>query len=436
MEIVDAAAMRALAHPLKWELMDVLLQGGTATSTQCAQLLGQSQATCSAARCPLGDSALYLSLGIWAKYLTGSNAAAGGIFLAQGVPSLLAPVTGHVVDRVRSKTLLLVANTAMGAAVLSLLLIHSRGQLWLMYTVAAFYGASFTLMGPASAGLLKDLLSDRDLAAANAAFTTIGQGLRIISPLAGAGLYAQFGGGSLAILDAGTFLVAIVMLTTVKVVESPVLPADRSPLRDRLLVGIRYVRATPLLAQITTAAVTAMLVLGFYESLTFAVIAALGKPPSFFGVLMSVQGAGSIVGGLAAAWLLRRLGEARTLGVALGAWVVASLIYTMPSVVVDCAALVIFGIAVPLYAVALGTATQRFTPPRLQGRVGATTSMFTSVSQTLSIAIGAALVDVVNYRILLLVIAVGATAAAVPVLLHPAQAPAIPAPLPSQPAGR
>jgi hypothetical protein len=31
-----------------------------------------------------GDSALYLSLGIWAKDLTDSNAAAGAIFLAEG----------------------------------------------------------------------------------------------------------------------------------------------------------------------------------------------------------------------------------------------------------------------------------------------------------------------------------------------------------------
>lgn len=39
--------MRALAHPLKWELMDLLLLEGTATSTRCAELLGESQATCS-----------------------------------------------------------------------------------------------------------------------------------------------------------------------------------------------------------------------------------------------------------------------------------------------------------------------------------------------------------------------------------------------------
>ena len=46
-EIVDPASMRALAHPLKWTLMDVLLVEGQATSTRCAELVGESQANCS-----------------------------------------------------------------------------------------------------------------------------------------------------------------------------------------------------------------------------------------------------------------------------------------------------------------------------------------------------------------------------------------------------
>jgi DNA-binding MarR family transcriptional regulator len=46
-EIVDPAAMRALAHPLKWTLMDALLVEGQATSTRCAELVGESQANCS-----------------------------------------------------------------------------------------------------------------------------------------------------------------------------------------------------------------------------------------------------------------------------------------------------------------------------------------------------------------------------------------------------
>jgi predicted ArsR family transcriptional regulator len=45
--IVDPAMMRALAHPLKWALMEVLLVDGPATSTRCAELVGESQANCS-----------------------------------------------------------------------------------------------------------------------------------------------------------------------------------------------------------------------------------------------------------------------------------------------------------------------------------------------------------------------------------------------------
>jgi hypothetical protein len=47
LRITDPAALRALAHPLKWTLMDVLLTEGAATSTRCAELTGESQANCS-----------------------------------------------------------------------------------------------------------------------------------------------------------------------------------------------------------------------------------------------------------------------------------------------------------------------------------------------------------------------------------------------------
>jgi MFS family permease len=166
-----------------------------------------------------------------------------------------------------------------------------------------------------------------------------------------------------------------------------------------------------------------MMVLGFYESLTFAVIATLGRPPSFFGVLMSVQGFGSILGGFLAGRLIRKAGAPRTLGIALALWAIASLFYMAPVLAVVFTALFIFGVAVPVNAVAIGTASQRFAPPRMQGQVGSAVNMVTSLSQTLSIGIGAALVGSVNYRILLIVVAIVAAAAAVPVLARPAREP-------------
>ena len=43
----DPKALRALAHPLRWQLLDLLGSEGTATATRCAEVLGQSVASCS-----------------------------------------------------------------------------------------------------------------------------------------------------------------------------------------------------------------------------------------------------------------------------------------------------------------------------------------------------------------------------------------------------
>jgi hypothetical protein len=45
--ITDAATLKALAHPLRWSLIEVLAAEGTATAARCAELLGESQASCS-----------------------------------------------------------------------------------------------------------------------------------------------------------------------------------------------------------------------------------------------------------------------------------------------------------------------------------------------------------------------------------------------------
>lgn len=371
-----------------------------------------------------GDSALYLSLGIWAKDLTGSNAAAGVVFLAQGLPCLGAPLAGQLADRVRRRPLLIVTNAVAGAGVLALLAVHSQAELWVMYAVAVLYGVAAVVIGPAGAGLVKDLLADEDLLGANAALTTVGQGLRIASPLAGAAIYASFGGGTLAVIDSATFLVAIGALVSVRVSETSPSKIAGPLIRAQLLAGAEHIRRTPLLAQITMSATLAMLVLGFYESVTFAVIAAIGRPASFFGVLMSIQAAGSIFGGLAVGPLIRRAGEGRTLGIALAAWAVASMLYMVPALLAAGAALAIFGLAVPLNTVVVATATQRYSPSHLQGRTFAASFMLTDLAQMLSITIGAALVDTLGYEPLLVTAAVVVSIAAIPVLIKPAQPPA------------
>jgi Helix-turn-helix domain len=52
----DPMALRALAHPLRWRLIDLIGTEGSATATRCAEVIGESVASCS------------YHLGILAKY--------------------------------------------------------------------------------------------------------------------------------------------------------------------------------------------------------------------------------------------------------------------------------------------------------------------------------------------------------------------------------
>ncbi len=62
LELRDPAVMRALAHPLRWALLEALLHAGTLTATQAGEILGETPANCAfhlrtLARCGLVEEA-------------------------------------------------------------------------------------------------------------------------------------------------------------------------------------------------------------------------------------------------------------------------------------------------------------------------------------------------------------------------------------------
>ena len=95
--------------------------------------------------------------------------------------------------------------------------------------------------------------------------------------------------------------------------------------------------------------------------------------------------------------------------------------------------LVLTGGGVPLIVIAFVTLAQRLTPPGLQGRVYAAADTAVTALQALLVAVGAALIGVVGYRVLLGAIAVAMTLAGL-LLWRPARATAAAdAPVPGQP---
>jgi hypothetical protein len=77
------------------------------------------------------------------------------------------------------------------------------------------------------------------------------------------------------------------------------------------------------------------------------------------------------------------------------------------------AAITVAGVGIVWAVVALSTAYMRRSPQTMQGRVNAAANMLFSVPQTVSIAAGAALITVVDYRVEVAVMLVGTLIAAV-----------------------
>jgi len=353
-----------------------------------------------------GDWAMIIVLGIWAKVLTGSNSAAGLVFFVFALASLAAPLGGLVVDRLRKRPLMIATHVALAGVMLLLFFVHDRGDMWLLYLVTALYGLGGDVFGAARSAMMKAMLPDEQIADANGAFQSIREGLRLVAPLAGAGIFAAFGGSVVAVVDAASFLLSAATLVALKFDEPETARKEHHFLRE-VSAGITHIWSTLVLRQLTIGIGMALLVAGFSETLIFAITSdGLHRGPSFIGVIATFQGIGAILGGISAARLMRRVGDLRLAGIGIALFGVGDCFWLVPNETVVLAATAVAGLGIVWAIVALGTAYQRRSPSQVQGRVSAAANMLFSVPQTISIAAGAALITVVDYRFEIVAMAV------------------------------
>jgi MFS family permease len=350
-----------------------------------------------------GDWAMFIVLGVWTKDLTGSNAAAGLVFFALSVPSLFAPLAGLVVDRISRRWVMIVTYACEAVVVLALLFVHDRHDVWLIYAVTVFYGAAGTFAASARSAFMTVILPRELLAEANGLFQTIREGLRLIAPLVGAAIYASVGGGAVAILDSASFVAVVTALLLLRTPE-PRFEREEHHFLAEVLAGARHIGRTLPLRQIILATGACLLVVGFSETVIFAVLdQGLHRPTSFFGVLSSLQGVGAIGGGVTAAMVLRRHGDGRLVALGMALFAVGELTFVSTSLALVLVGVAVAGAGIAWVIVGLGTAIQLRTPARLQGRVASAAETVISTPQTVSIALGAALISAVDYRLLIAV---------------------------------
>ncbi|MGK5696088.1 MFS transporter [Streptomyces sp. URMC 128] len=368
-----------------------------------------------------GTSALWLASGVWVKDLTGSDGLAALCLLAMWLPTLAGPLLGTLADRGRRKPLLIGVNLLLGALLLTLVSVDAPGDLWLLYAVLFAYGAAGVVHDAAESALVATAVDPSLLGDFNGLRMTATEGMKLLAPLAGAGLYAADGGASVALLDAATFVLATGVYALLRVEEDKPAPPTGSR-RERTGEGARHLWAHPLLRPLVLAGGTTMLCAGLNGAMVYTVVDDLGRSPAYAGVLYAVQGAGSVAVGLCSGTALRRLGERRFAAYGIALLAVAVALRAVPSdpLALVCGAAI--GAGLPAVLIATLTSVQRETPGPLLGRATATAHTLVYTPNVAGLAAGAALVELVSHRPVLVALGVALLVTAAPLFQSRARA--------------
>lgn len=359
-----------------------------------------------------GTSALWLASGVWVKDLTGSDGLAALCMLAMWLPTLAGPVLGTLADRHRRRPLLVTLSLCMAALLLTLCAVDAPSELWLLYAVLFVYGSAGTVHDAAESALVAGAVDRSLLGDFNGLRMTANEGMKLLAPLAGAGLYTAYGGPGVAVLDAASFLAAALVYVSLRVREERPEPA-REGGRSATAEGVRHLWGDPALSPLVLAGGVTMLCAGVSGALTYAVVEDLGHSPAYAGVLYAVQGAGSVTVGLLSGPGLRRLGARRFAGYGIGLLAVAVALRAVPYDPVAWACAAAIGVGLPAALIAVLTEVQRRTPGPLLGRVTATANALVFTPNVIGLAAGAGLVELIGHRTQLtgLGAALGVTAA-------------------------
>ncbi|MBC2876495.1 MULTISPECIES: MFS transporter [Streptomyces] len=227
---------------------------------------------------------------------------------------------------------------------------------------------------------------------------------KLLAPLIGAGLFAVLGGPAVALLDVLSFLLGAAAFSLLRVREPNPAHRPRRNWTAETAAGVRYLWGHPTLRSLVLAAGCAMAASSLSGTATYALLGTgLHQPAAFAGVLNSVQGIGSVAGGLAAGALLRRVPPhvlSATGAVLFAVGALARLTTLVPAVL---GGSLLIGLGLPWPLIGALTTARKETPDELLGRVAATANTLVFAPTGLALLAGTAMVATVDYRVQLVV---------------------------------
>jgi len=336
-----------------------------------------------------GDWLLAIGLTYAVYDLTGSTLASAGAFLTSLVPQVLTGlVAGVLVDRWDRRRTMLAANLLMAVGLLPLLLVEGAGSIWVVYPVLVFQAVVETFFVPAEQAMLPRVVDHSDSTELVTANALNGQAQNL-ARLAGGGLggvLAAVGGIPLvALADAGTFLVAALLVSRIRtpgavdrrdlaVSAEQVVRGRFEELRDEWVEGARVTLGSPVVRVLATFWLITSFGEGIWGTL-FApyVRSVLHGGPEALGVISGIQAVGGVLGGLFVVTVGARWSPRLMLGLGAVAFGVVDLVIalyplawveTWPAAVL----MVVVGLPGAIASAGMMTLFQQHTEDRERGR--------------------------------------------------------------------
>jgi MFS family permease len=327
----------------------------------------------------LGNYMLFIALPVYIFDKTGSMLSTAFSIMGGGFASIvIGQVAGVFVDRWHYKPTLVIANSILVFITLAFLLTLYLPW-WIVIPVAFLQSAVGQFLGPAENALLPTLVDDERLAAANSLNALNNNLARLGGPALGGSLLSTLGFAGVVIVDAATYLVAVILLLFV---NAPQIKREVSQILNpykRLLVewqeGLQVVKRNKFL----TLSFIVVALTGLGEGTISTLMAPwvkvmFGGGGLELGYLMSVQAIGGVAAGLLLANIVGRVNPLRLLGwSALGSGFLAGLLSTYPVFYAQLwpglVVIALAGFPFAAFATAQMTILQKESPPQTRGRV-------------------------------------------------------------------
>ena len=339
-----------------------------------------------------GDWTLRIGLAYRVYVITGSTVASALMLLASFIPQVtLGSVAGVFVDRWDRKRTMIVSNLLLAGGLLPLLVVKDVGQVWVVYLVLALEGCVQQLFTPAEQALLPHLVEDDHLVTANALNAQSQSLARLLGGALGGVAAASGGIVALTLVDLSSFLLAAGLLARIhrglrEIVEATPARGRLAEILFQWMDGVHVAWREPVLRTILIFLLVTSVGEGIMGTL-FApfVRTTLHGSGEAYGLIVAMQAAGGIVGGLAAAWLGSRISASQLLGwgsVAFGAIDLVMFLYPLAWVAIWPAVVCMVVVGLPGALVISGAMTlmQRHTADSHRGRLFGALSAVEGVS--------------------------------------------------------